>query len=149
MTWGEDAVADTLPGLRVLVADDQRDAADTLAIILKAWGCDLQVAYDGPTALEVAPDFKPDAALLDIEMPRLHGAEVARRLRRMSEIKKPFVIAITGAARGDRRLSGYEDEFDAFLQKPCDLDELRELLNRCDGNSEQASPCESQSSLGN
>ena len=129
-------MADALPGLRVLVADDQRDAADTLAILLRAWGCELRVAYDGVTALDAASEFKPDAALLDIEMPRLHGAEVARRLRRMSEMKRPFVIAITGAARSDRRLSGYEDEFDAYLQKPCDLNELRELLNRCETNSE-------------
>jgi CheY-like chemotaxis protein len=67
--------------MRVLIGDDNQDAADTLATVLRLWGHDVQVAYDGPSAVVVASCFKPHVALLDIQMPKMNGGEVALRLR--------------------------------------------------------------------
>jgi CheY-like chemotaxis protein len=77
----ESAVTEMREPVRVLVVDDNHDAADSLAILLRLWGYEVWVAYDGVAGLGAARHFRPQVALLDIQMPRMHGGEVARRLR--------------------------------------------------------------------
>lgn len=114
--------------MRILIADDNRDAADTLAMVLRFWGHEVRVVYDGPSALVAARHFKPQAALLDIQMPKMNGAEVAFNLRRQSESKAALIIATSANDPDDPRLARYESAFDAFVGKPYDLDHLAELL---------------------
>ncbi|HEY7328810.1 MAG TPA: response regulator [Gemmataceae bacterium] len=114
--------------MRVLIADDNRDAADTLAMVLRLWGHEVRVVYDGPSALQLSRSFKPNAVLLDIEMPKVNGGDVALNLRRQSECADILIVATTGSEPDDPRLARYDGAFDAFLGKPCDLEKLAELL---------------------
>ncbi len=114
--------------MRVLIADDNRDAADTLAMVLRFWGHEVRAVYDGTAALQTARSFKPHAALLDIQMPRMNGGDVALDIRKHS--RGAFIIALTANDPDDPRLARYDGAFDAFLNKPCDLDDLSELLAR-------------------
>lgn len=116
--------------MRVLIADDNRDAADTLAMVLRFWGHEVRAVYDGTSALLAARSFKPHAALLDIQMPNVNGGEVALGIRRQSGSEGTFIIALSANEPDDPRLARYEGAFDAFLSKPCDLDYLAELLTR-------------------
>lgn len=117
--------------MRVLVADDSRDAANTLAILLRQWGHEVRVAYDGSAALSVARQFQPQVALLDIQMPKLNGGEVALQLRRRAELEGIVVIATSATDPDDSRLARYDGAFDSFLGKPYDLNQLEELLASC------------------
>src|SRR5262245_39630515 len=81
--------------LRVLVADDCRDTAETFAILATAWGHEAEVAYDGASALARAEALRPDVVLLDIDMPGLTGPEVARQLRAAGG-PPPWLVAVTG-----------------------------------------------------
>jgi CheY-like chemotaxis protein len=81
--------------LRVLVVDDNRDAADSLALLLRLWGYDSRVSYDGVHALQRAHDFHPDCLLLDINMPGMDGYTVARRLRQEPELGSVKLVALT------------------------------------------------------
>ena len=81
---------------RILVVDDNLDAAESLAALLRVWGHDVQMVHDGPAALEVAPAFAPSLIFLDIGMPGMDGYEVARRLRRMPVLEEARLIALTG-----------------------------------------------------
>lgn len=114
--------------MRVLVADDNRDAADTLAILLRRLGHEVQVAYDGLSALAAARHFKPQVALLDVQMPRMHGADVAHNLRRQAGLGGIMVVAVSGTDPDDSCLARYDQVFDAYLGKPCGLDRLEGLL---------------------
>jgi PAS domain S-box-containing protein len=113
---------------RVLVVDDNRDAADSLAVLLRIDGHDVQVAYDGPAALAAAPAFRPDAVLLDLGMPGMDGYEVCRRLRRMPELAEARVVAVTGWGQDADRRRSAEAGFDQHLVKPADPDVVRRLL---------------------
>ncbi len=116
--------------MRVLIADDNRDAADTLAMVLRFWGHEVRVAYDGTAALLTARSFRPHAALLDIQMPKVNGGDVALDLRRQAGAERMLIIAMTANDPDDPRLARYDGAFDALLSKPCDLDHLAELLSR-------------------
>jgi CheY-like chemotaxis protein len=114
-------------GLRVLVADDNRDAADSLKRLLSLYGYEVQVAYDGGAAIKLAQTFSPRAAVLDLGMPGANGFDVARdlRLHYGSEIT---LIALTGwGQEGDRRRA-IEAGFDYHLTKPVDPGALNDLL---------------------
>ena len=88
-------MADPVRPLRILVVDDDHDSADSLALLVRAWGYETRTAYDGPAALGLVGDFKPDVVLLDLALPRLSGYEVARRIR--AGCPHPCVlIAVTG-----------------------------------------------------
>lgn len=115
--------------MRILVADDNRDAADTLATLLRLWGHEVRVAYDGLAALISAHDFKPHCALLDIQMPKVNGGDAALYFRRQSELKGIFIVATSANDPNDPRIARYDGAFDAYLSKPCDLDRLAELLS--------------------
>lgn len=123
--------------LRILVADDNRDAADRLAVLLKWWGHEVRVAYDGISALQTARHFLPDVALLDFEMPWLNGGEVASRLRTVPGQAQLVVIATTATAIEDIRLAGYESVFDACLIKPYNLNRLEQLVADIPRGTEQ------------
>ena len=114
--------------LRILVADDNLDAAESLAILLTLEGNETRTAHDGLEALDVAAAFRPDVILLDIGMPKLNGYEVCRSIRQQAWGKNMVVIALTGwGQEGDRRKS-HAAGFDFHLIKPVDLDVLNKLL---------------------
>lgn len=119
------------PSRRVLVVDDNRDAADTLGTLLGSLGTTVRVVYDGEAALAALSTFDPDTVLLDLAMPEMDGYEVARRIRAGGEpCEQPLLIALTGWGQDkdlqDSRAAG----FDHHLVKPPDIDKLRELIAR-------------------
>ncbi len=119
-------------GKRVLVADDNRDAAETMAELLRLQGHEVRIAYDGESALAGYAEFQPDVALLDIGMPGLSGNEVAQRIRRMSQERNAMLIAVTGWGQEKDKNLAFEAGFDHHLTKPIDLDRLRDLLHEQD-----------------
>ena len=124
-----DTVACASAGRRILVADDNQDAADSLAMILEMGGHDVRVVHDGRAALSVAQTFRPDAVLLDIGMPQLNGYEVARALRQESWGAEITLIALTGLGQESDRQRAAEAGFDRHLTKPIDPDVLEALLS--------------------
>jgi CheY-like chemotaxis protein len=115
---------------RILVADDNSDALESLAILLELGGHEVFSAANGALALESAERNLPEVALLDIGMPKLDGYEVARRIRAQPWGRRITLVALTGWGQdSDRRRSG-EAGFDSHLVKPLDLDKLMELLGR-------------------
>jgi PAS domain S-box-containing protein len=107
---------------RVLVVDDNIDAADLLSDALEGLGYETRTAYDGPSALEAAAAFDPDIALLDIGLPAMDGYELARRLRGLLADGKPLrLIALTGYGRDADRTLTRDAGFDAHMVKPIDL----------------------------
>ncbi len=115
---------------RTLVVDDNRDAADSLALLLEMAGGDVRTAYDGPSALEAACAHRPEVIVLDIGMPGMDGYEVARRLRRHAATRGALLIALTGWGHEEDVRRAREAGFDHHLVKPAELDVLRELLER-------------------
>ena len=114
--------------LRVLVVDDLRDGADSLALLLEIWGHRSAVAYTGESALEVAMTFRPDVVLLDIGLPGLDGFEVARRLRQLPGLARCRLMALTGNRQVDDLERSKEAGMDYHFLKPMDLTFLRGLL---------------------
>jgi PAS domain S-box-containing protein len=124
-------VDDQEPGAssrRVLVVDDNRDAAETLAVLLRADGHDVHVAFDGLTALKAADILQPEVILLDIGLPQMDGYEVARRLRQLPGLEKALLIALTGYGQEEDRRRSHEAGFDRHLVKPIDVSMLQTLL---------------------
>lgn len=116
--------------MRVFVVEDNLDAALTLVDLLQIWGYEVRAVHDGLAAVEVAPFFDPDVALLDIGLPGIDGYEVARRLRGRSDLEGLLIVAITGYGQDSDRERAREAGFDHHLVKPVDLDLLRRLLSR-------------------
>ncbi len=120
-------------GHRLLVVDDNRDAADTLAVLLAVMGHEVRMANDGATALSVAADFRPDAIFLDIGLPGMNGYEVARRLRELPDFATVSLIAFTGYGQDEDYRRVREAGFDHHMVKPvraADLVRIIEGLNR-------------------
>ncbi len=114
--------------LRVLVVDDNRDAADSLAMLVSIWGHDARRAYDGATALESAAADPPDVVLLDIGMPAMDGFHLAELLRRQTRLADTLLVAVTGYADvAHRRL--WEGAADHYLVKPVDPATVERLLS--------------------
>jgi CheY-like chemotaxis protein len=127
-----DAAA-TLPleGRRLLVVDDNGDAAESLALLLHCAGAEVRSVNDGPAALEVAASgFAPQAVLLDLGMPGMDGFEVARRLREDPAQAGLEIIALTGWGQEEDRRRTREAGFDHHLTKPVDIDQLIGMLGR-------------------
>ena len=116
--------------LRVLVADDNLDAADSLGELLRLAGHEVRVAYDGRTALSIADAFRPDVMLLDLGMPELNGHEVASSVRDRSWARESCLVAITGWGQETDRAAARAAGFHEHLVKPVDFAELRSLLAR-------------------
>jgi len=115
---------------RVLVVDDNRDAAESLAMLLELDNCTVSVAHDGLQALEALESFKPQLALLDIGMPGMDGYELARRIRATRLGREVQLVALTGWGQADDKKRAAESGFDQHLTKPVDPELLTELLTR-------------------
>ncbi|HEV8549055.1 MAG TPA: response regulator, partial [Polyangiaceae bacterium] len=113
---------------RVLVVDDNVDAAETLALLLEALGAETRVAHDGASALAEYPRFEPELVLLDIGMPGMDGHEVARRLRAADPARKAVLVALTGWGQAEDRRLAREAGFDEHLVKPAGLEALKAIL---------------------
>ena len=113
---------------RILVVDDSRDAAESLAMLLESLGADVQTASDGPAALDELEAFRPSVMLLDIGMPGMDGLEVARRARQRAEGRDLTLIALSGWGQEEDRRRSREAGIDYHLVKPVNLDELGQLL---------------------
>jgi PAS domain S-box-containing protein len=118
----------SIESLSVLVVDDNRDAAESLAMLLRTAGAEVQVAHDGPTALAEFERSEPHVVLLDIGMPGMDGCEVARRLREISRPDGVALVALTGWGQDEDRRRVREAGFDHHLVKPVDLASLQSLL---------------------
>jgi signal transduction histidine kinase/CheY-like chemotaxis protein len=114
--------------LRVLVADDNVDAAASLSMILKMNGHDVRTAYDGQEASRIIESFDPDVALLDIGMPHVDGYELCRRLRAQPYGRDMFIVALTGWGQAEDKQRSEEAGFDQHLVKPADIRTLEHLL---------------------
>jgi CheY-like chemotaxis protein len=117
------------PARHVLVVEDNVDAAETLALLLKGWGHEVRVAHDGPAAIDAAQARQPDAVLLDIRLPGMDGYEVAQQLRTRPGFEKTTLVAMTGYDAEKARRRSEEAGFDHLLTKPVDPDALQELLS--------------------
>ncbi|MGB9108777.1 MAG: PAS domain S-box protein, partial [Telluria sp.] len=115
-------------GQRILVVDDNRDAADTLGLLLEADGADVRVVYDGRSALAMAESFMPSSVLLDIGMPGMDGYEVARRLRQDERFASLRIVALTGWGQDADRRQTRNRGFTYHLTKPVSLEDLHHLL---------------------
>jgi CheY-like chemotaxis protein len=113
---------------KVLVADDNVDAAVGLAMFLEALGYDVRTAHNGPAALELARRWRPQAIFLDISMPLIDGNEVCRKLRQESWGKEALIAAVTGFGMPEDRKRSSESGFDYHLVKPVDPRAIIRLL---------------------
>jgi signal transduction histidine kinase/DNA-binding response OmpR family regulator len=113
---------------RILIVDDNVDAAESLMLVLQRQGHDVRAAQSGQTALKTAADFAPQVVLLDLGLPGMDGFEVARRLRQKADAEPPLLLALTGYGRDEDRRRSREVGFDQHLIKPVDLDLLAALM---------------------
>jgi signal transduction histidine kinase/CheY-like chemotaxis protein len=116
------------PAHNILVVDDNLDAAESLALLLRLRGHDVRIAADGATALVLVKDYAPDVVLLDLGLPGMHGHEVCQRLRQQPGLDRALVVALTGSADEEDRRRSHEAGFDHHLVKPVDPDDLDRLL---------------------
>jgi signal transduction histidine kinase/DNA-binding response OmpR family regulator len=122
-------------GRRILVVDDNEDAAELLASALEIMGYTVRVAHDGPEALKVAAEFDPDLGLLDIGLPVMDGYELARRLQDDPGLRRVPLVAVTGYGQpSDRRMSEAAG-FDAHLVKPVDIERVSSLIRQLTGGA--------------
>ena len=119
-------VTSSAAGRRVLVVDDNVDIAEMIELVARHWGHEVAVAHDGPTALDLEAQFRPEHALVDIGLPGMTGYELGRQLR--EQHPNLYLVALTGYGRDTDREKAPGAGFDAYLVKPADLDELHELL---------------------
>jgi CheY-like chemotaxis protein len=120
--------SDTKPGLKVLVADDNRDAADTLAALLGLWGYEVRVAYEGAEAFRAALADVPDCLISDISMPGLDGYALARRVRAEPRLARVRLIALSGFSDDAHARAAHEAGFEYRLVKPANPSDLLEVL---------------------
>ncbi|MDB5954896.1 ATP-binding protein [Ramlibacter sp.] len=131
-----------MPALRVLVVDDNQDAADTLRMLLDLLGAQARVAHEGEGALALFESFAPEAVLLDIGMPGMDGYQVARALRQRHPHWRGALIALTGWGQENDRRKGQEAGFDHHLVKPVDVAALQELLSAVAAQRDAVAPAE-------
>jgi CheY-like chemotaxis protein len=119
---------DAVSGRRILVVDDNEDAAEALATLLSLAGDQTRTAFDGPSALDAARELCPDVVLLDIGLPGMDGYEVARQMRADPALSHATLVALTGwGSEADRRRSE-EAGFDFHLTKPVEIAHVNEVL---------------------
>jgi two-component system, chemotaxis family, CheB/CheR fusion protein len=118
----------TTTARRILVVDDNRDAAESLAMLLELTGNETHTAHDGLEALETAAQVRPDLILLDIGLPKINGYEAARRIREQPWGKSVVLVALTGWGQAEDRQKSREAGFDGHIVKPVDLEALTRLL---------------------
>jgi PAS domain S-box-containing protein len=113
---------------RILVVDDNRDAAESMGMLLSVWGHDIRTAHDGPSALAAASEFQPEFVLLDIGLPGMDGFEVARRLRDLPGLRSAVLVAMTGYGQEEDKVRSRAAGFARHLIKPADPLKLRSLI---------------------
>lgn len=116
------------PGLRVLVVDDNVDAAESMCTLLTMLGHETAVAYDGPSGLAVAEQFRPRVAILDLGLPHLNGYDLARQLRAGTHAPR-LIVAVSGYGQPDDRRKSQEAGFDHHFTKPVELAALQAVLD--------------------
>jgi CheY-like chemotaxis protein len=114
--------------LQVLIVEDNHDAADSLAEVLRLWGHEVRVAYDGLEALCQIASFSPDVVITDIGLPGLDGYQLAEKLRRKPETKNALMVAVTAYSDPVSRRRSRAAGIKQHLVKPTDLEALRKLL---------------------
>ena len=117
---------------RVLVVDDNVDAAKSLGMLLELSGQQVSIAHDGHEGIQKAKDFRPELVLLDIGMPGMDGYEVCRRLRQDKATRDSILIAITGWGLEEDRERALQEGFDCHLVKPVELNTLVKMLEELD-----------------
>ena len=131
---------------RVLVVDDNRDAADTLALLIKAHGYQARAVYDGTQAIEQIATFQPRMVLLDLRMPGLDGYQTEIRIREQCRSKPVIVVALTGRTPYEDWGRAWDCGFDLYVTKPVSNETLKQLLalldpaapvQACDGLDEE------------
>ena len=115
---------------RLLVVDDNEDAASTVAELLRMSGNEVKIAHDGGSAVSVTAEFRPDLVLLDIGLPDINGYEVARRIRKLPGVRQPVLIALTGWGQQQDKDAAAQAGFDHHWTKPVDPQRLQELSAR-------------------
>jgi PAS domain S-box-containing protein len=113
---------------RILIVDDNQDAADSLALLLQLDGHETQVVYGSKAALELAQSYHPDVVLLDIGLPEMNGYEVARRLRGLAGLERVRLIALTGYGQAEDQARAQAAGFDDHLMKPVESQALQQAL---------------------
>jgi DNA-binding response OmpR family regulator len=113
---------------RILVVDDDRDLADSLATLLRITGHEIQTGYDGQEAVEMAESFRPEIVLLDIELPMRNGHDACRQIRAQPWGREITLIAVTGRDGEEDRHRSKEAGFDHHMVKPLDYGELAAVL---------------------
>jgi len=116
------------PRHRILVVDDNTDAAESLAEMLTLLGHEARTAHDGAAGIAAVAEFRPDLVLMDLGMPGLNGYEAARRIRAEPRGDEPFLVALTGWGSDEDRRRTREAGFDRHLVKPVGLDSLQRLI---------------------
>jgi PAS domain S-box-containing protein len=119
---------------RILVVDDSRDAADTLAILLRHKGHDVRVAHTSHEALALLSDFTPEVAFLDIGLPEMNGYELATHIREQLGERTPFLVAVTGYAQEEDRRHALSAGFNLHFSKPISIADLFRVLGTAAGN---------------
>jgi signal transduction histidine kinase len=127
-TNGEKEEVPAIAVRRVLVVDDNVDSAESLAMLLRLGGHEIETAYDGVQAVESAERFRPDLVLLDIGLPRMDGYDAAVRIREQANGRDIVLVAVTGWGQEEDRRRSREAGFDAHLTKPVDMAALSRLL---------------------
>jgi CheY-like chemotaxis protein len=133
LTWSADHgtnLPENTDALRILIAEDMADCAESTALLLRLHGHEVTVARDGPTALRIARTYRPDVLLLDIGLPGMSGYEVAARMKDQHREKKPFIIAVTGFGQPSDRQRSAQFGIDLHLLKPVDPQYLERVLRR-------------------
>jgi DNA-binding response OmpR family regulator len=135
----------SVPPKTVLIIEDDRDFADTLATLLKLYGHKPVVCYDGMTGIRLAERHRPDVVMLDLALPRLDGFEIARTLRHDAIFNDTVLVAVTGHASDEHRQRAHELGFDLHCRKPIDLGDLRQILKHKRNASPDAALTEADS----
>ncbi len=114
---------------RILIVDDNRDAAMTLAMMLRATGSETRIAHDGLEAISLAEHFRPDVIVLDLGMPKLNGYDACRRIREQSWGKEMLLVALSGWGQEEDKRKSRAAGFDAHLVKPVEFSQLQQILS--------------------
>jgi len=117
-------------GLRIVIVEDNQDAAESMAMVLGLWGHDVEIAFDAMAALQLAERAAPDVIISDLGLPGMSGYDLAKRLRQEPTFGRVVLIALSGYAREDDKRRALAAGFDHHLVKPADLDALAELLGK-------------------
>jgi CheY-like chemotaxis protein len=114
--------------LHLLVVEDDQDTATSSAMLLRLYGHEVEVAADGPSAMQAARATQPDVVLLDLGLPKMDGWQVAQQIRQLNTGKRPLLIAVSGYGHEEARRRSQDAGIDLHLIKPVDPEELEDIL---------------------